>query len=97
MHVGALEVDLHIPASGSRKDKRAVVRHIVDTARARFGVSASEIGHHDLRQRTLIGFAYVAPTPGRVTEVLDEVERFVWAQPDIDVSSSTRHWLDPGD
>jgi uncharacterized protein YlxP (DUF503 family) len=94
VHVAALEVELHIGASGSLKDKRAVVRPIVEGARRRFGVSASEIAHHDRWQRAGLGFAFVAPTAGRVTEVLDQVERFVWAQPEVTVLSVTRHWLE---
>jgi uncharacterized protein len=94
MHVAAMEVELHIGSSGSLKDKRAVVRHIVDTARRRFGVSASEVAHHDRWQRAGIAFAYVAPTAGRVDEVLDRVERFVWSHPEVSVLSVTRHWLD---
>lgn len=94
MHVAALEVELHIGASGSLKDKRAVVRHIVEVARRRFGVSASEVAHHDRWQRAGLGFAFVAPTAGRVEEVLDQVERFVWAQPEVTVLSVARHWLE---
>ncbi|HAM03162.1 MAG TPA: DUF503 domain-containing protein [Acidimicrobiaceae bacterium] len=95
MHCAALEVELHIGASGSLKEKRAVVRHIVETARRRFGVSASEIAHHDRWQRAGIGFAFVAPTAGRVQEVLDQVERFVWSHPEVSVLSVDRRWLDP--
>ena len=94
MHVAALEIELHIGASSSLKEKRAVVRHIVEAARRRFGVSASEVAHHDLWQRAGIGFAFVAPTAGRVEEVLDQVERFVWSHPEVSVLSATRHWLD---
>lgn len=95
MHVAALEVELHIASSASLKDKRAVVRHMVETARRRFGVSASEVAHHDRWQRAGIGFAFVAPTPGRVEEVLDDVERFVWSHPEVTVLSVSRRWLDP--
>ena len=94
MHVAALDVELHIAGSGSLKDKRAVVRHIVEVARRRYGVSASEIAHHDRWQRAGLGFAYVAPTAGRVSEVLDQVERFVWSQPEVSVLSVARHWLE---
>ncbi|MHB8681054.1 MAG: DUF503 domain-containing protein [Acidimicrobiales bacterium] len=97
MHVGALEVELQIDAARSLKAKRSVVRPIVEGARQRFGVSASEVAHHDLWQRACLGFAFVAPTPGRVSEVLDRVERFVWAQPEVTVLSATRHWLDHED
>ena len=94
MHCAALEVELHIGASGSLKEKRAVVRHIVETARRRFGVSASEIAHHDRWQRAGIGFAFVAPSAGRVEEVLDQVERFVWSHPEVSVLSVDRRWIE---
>ena len=87
-------MELHLEASASRKDKRAVVRHLCDTARVRYGVSASEVAHHDLWQRTGIGFAFVAPSAARVEEVLDRVERFVWSHPQVTVVSSARHWLE---
>jgi uncharacterized protein YlxP (DUF503 family) len=94
VHVAALEIELHLPDSGSLKEKRSVIRHLLDTSRQRFGVSASEVDHHDLRQRAALGFAVVAPTAGRVEEVLDRVERFVWSEPRAAVLSSVRHWLD---
>ncbi|HEY7947140.1 MAG TPA: DUF503 domain-containing protein [Acidimicrobiales bacterium] len=94
MHVAAMEVELHLPASSSLKEKRSVVRHLLDTARRRFGVSASEVAHQDLHQRASLGFAVVAPTAGRVEEILDSVERFVWSEPRASVLSTARHWLD---
>jgi uncharacterized protein len=92
--VAALEIELHIGTSTSLKDQRAVVRHVIDTARHRFGVSASEVAHHDRWQRAGIGFAFVAPSAGRVKEVLDQVERFVWSHPEVEVVSVARHWLE---
>jgi hypothetical protein len=94
VHVAALEIELHLPDSGSLKEKRSVIRHLLETSRRRFGVSGSEVDHHDLRQRASLGFAFVAPTAGRVEEVLDRVERFVWSEPRAMVVSSARHWLD---
>jgi uncharacterized protein YlxP (DUF503 family) len=94
MHVAALEIDLHLPDSGSLKEKRSVVRHLLDTSRQRFSVSASEVDLQDLRQRAVLGFAVVAPSAARVDEVLDRVERFVWSDPRVAVLSAARHWLD---
>ena len=94
MHVCALEIELQVSESGSLKEKRAVVRHLVETARRRFGVSASEVAHHDRWQRSGLAFAFVAPDAGHVTEVLDRVERFVWSHPEVTVLSATRHWLE---
>jgi uncharacterized protein YlxP (DUF503 family) len=94
MHVGALTVEIHIAESRSLKAKRSVVRHILDTARRRYGVAAAEVGFLDLWQRAELGFAAVAKDAGHVEDVLDNVERFVWSHPEIEVSASGRHWLD---
>jgi len=93
VHAAALEVDLRLPHSTSLKDKRAVLRSVLDGARNRYRVASAEVGHQDLRQRALVGFAAVAGTPSHVTEVLDEVERFVWSFPDVEVITTDRTWL----
>jgi hypothetical protein len=97
MYVGALEIEIHLPAAGSLKAKRPVVRHLVETSRRRFGVSASEVAHHDLWQRAALGFSVVAPSEAHAANLLDRVERFVWSHPDIVVISTDRHWLTIGD
>jgi uncharacterized protein YlxP (DUF503 family) len=94
VHVAALEFDLHIPEARSLKAKRSVVKPIVEGLRRRFQVAAAEVGHHQQWQRALIAVATVASTAGHVGEILDEVERFVWSRPDIQVLSTARSWLD---
>ena len=94
MHTAALELDLHLPACRSLKAKRAVVKPIVEGLRHRFAVAAAEVDHQDQWQRTVIGVAVVASSPRHVVEVLDEVERFVWSRPDIEVLETTRRWLE---
>lgn len=87
-------MDLHLPANGSLKDKRSVVRHLLDTARQRYRVSAAEVDHHDLTQRCLLGFAIVSGDVNQAETVLAKVERFVWAHPEVDVLSASREWLE---
>jgi uncharacterized protein YlxP (DUF503 family) len=94
LHVLALAVDLRIPDAGSLKDKRSVVRTILDGARRRYGVSAAETGHTDLHGRAELGFAVVSGSAGQCTEVLDAVERFVWSFPEIEVVETDRHWTE---
>jgi len=90
-------MELRIPASGSLKAKRTVVKHLVETAKSRFGVAAAEVGHLDQWQRSELGFAAVAGAPGHVEEVLGAVERFVWSHPEVEVLSGHRTWLDTGE
>lgn len=90
----ALEVELHLPQAGSLKQKRAVVRHLVETARRRHGVAAAEVGFHDQWQRSALGFVTVASTPGHAQALIDEVERFVWSHPEIEVLGIVRRVVD---
>lgn len=94
VYVGALEIEIHLPASGSLKAKRSVVKHLIEASRQRFGVSASEVSHHELWQRAGLGFCAVAPSVAQVERLLSRVERFVWSHPEIQVISVDRHWLE---
>lgn len=85
MHVRALEVDLRIPASRSLKDKRAVLKSILNGAVNRFGVAAAEVAHQDKWQRASLGFAFVSGSAGHADEVMAKVERFVHSFPEIEV------------
>jgi uncharacterized protein len=97
MYVGALEIEIHLPAARSLKAKRSIVRHLVETARHRYGVSASEVSHHERWQRAGLGFSVVAPSAAHAQRLLEQVERFVWSHPELEVISVDRHWVETGD
>ena len=48
MVVGMLSVNMIIPGSNSLKDKRHVVKSMLDHIRNKFNVSAAEIGELDI-------------------------------------------------
>ncbi len=93
MFVLALQMDLHIGHAHSLKDKRGVLRSILDGARRRFGVAAAEVDHQQLWQRTSLGFAAVSSSQAHTTELIDEVSRFVWSFPEVQVLEEERTWL----
>ncbi len=94
MVVGTLRVELHLPQSRSLKAKRAEVRPILDGVRAKYRISAAEVDHQDTWQRAALGFAVVSSSGTQVTEVLDEVERYVWSRPGIEVLDADRAWME---
>jgi uncharacterized protein len=94
MFVLALEVELRIVDAHSLKDKRQVVKSLVETARRRFGISAAEVGRQESWQRATLGFAVVASSARQATLVIDEIDRFVWSQPGVEVVSAERTWLE---
>jgi uncharacterized protein YlxP (DUF503 family) len=90
----AMEVQIHIPDARSLKDRRQVVRSVLDGAHRRFRVSVAELDGSDTWQRAGLGFAVVASTEHGATETMDAVERFVWSHPELDVLDTTRTWLE---
>jgi uncharacterized protein YlxP (DUF503 family) len=96
MYVLAVDMELRLPHAHSLKDKRQVVKSLVEGSRRRFGVSASEVGRQDSWQRARIGFAVVASSAGLAESVLDDVDRFVWSRNEVEVISAERAWLDGG-
>ena len=71
-----------------------MLRPITDGRRGRFRVSVAEVGDQDLWQRANIGVAVVGGTTSHVEDVMDEIERWVWAQPGIEVLSMDRTWME---
>ena len=74
MYVGVLKLGLMAPHCHSLKEKRAVVRGLVDRVRAREGVELKEVGGQDTWQRIVLGAAVVA---GEHRHAADRIERVV--------------------
>ncbi len=71
-----------------------MLRPILERLRHRFGVSVAEVDYQDLWQRAGVGVAVVSGSGAVLTQLLDDVERYVWAQPDIEVIDANRYWLE---
>ena len=89
-----VQLELHIPTSRSLKEKRAVLRPIVEGLRHRFQISVAEVGYQDKWQRALVGMAVVSDSYGHAVEVVDNVERWVWSKPEIEVTRFETEWVD---
>ena len=75
MVVGVLRLTLYIQGASSLKDKRQVVRKVVDRLRSRFNVTVAEVGDNDIWQRAVIGIGAVSNDRSFVNEVLDKCAR----------------------
>jgi uncharacterized protein YlxP (DUF503 family) len=92
VHVAVARVELHIPHSRSLKEKRAVVKPIVEGLRHRFALSAAEVDYQDKWQRSAIGFAVVAGSHAHAEEVMNSAERWVWSRGEVEISSFQTQW-----
>jgi uncharacterized protein YlxP (DUF503 family) len=96
VHAAAVHFDLHLPQAHSLKDKRAILRPILEGCRRRYQVAAAEVDHQDAWQRAGLGVSAVSGTAGHLDQVLDQVERFVWSFPEVEVIGAERRWLEAG-
>lgn len=80
MILGACRIVIGLDGVRSLKEKRGVVRALLDRVRARFDASAAEVEDMDVHERAVLGFAVVSNDEARAHQVLAKIERFVIAQ-----------------
>lgn len=81
MVVGISVFELHLPEARSLKQKRKVVRGLVDRLHSRLRISVAETDHHDLHQRTEIAVAAVALDLAEGRRLMDKVREIVDEEP----------------
>lgn len=80
-----VELDLHLPASRSLKDKRGVIRRLQSRLRTDLGVSVAEVDHQDLWQRCVLGVAIATSDETTGRRVVQDVEEIVARAYEIEV------------
>jgi uncharacterized protein YlxP (DUF503 family) len=58
--VGVLQVELAIPGAYSLKEKRHVLKGLLERLRRDFAVSAAEVDRHDVWNSAIVGVAFVS-------------------------------------
>lgn len=72
MIIGLLTVKLHIPGSGSLKQKRTVIKGLKERLRKRFNISVSEVDNHDKWQLADIALANISTDKTQVNSTLSK-------------------------
>jgi hypothetical protein len=85
MRVAALRVELHLPNPQSLKEKRAVLRPVIEGIKRLGSYSVAEVDHHDLWQRASIGVAIVAPDGTSLAMQVSKLRRYLDRQLEADV------------
>jgi uncharacterized protein YlxP (DUF503 family) len=90
MIIGAAEITLYAPWVHSLKEKRMVVKSILDKVRNRFQISAAETGLQDVHQTAVIGVACVAGTVSQADSIIDHVIGFIEENTDAQITNIAR-------
>ncbi|TYO94764.1 DUF503 domain-containing protein [Desulfallas thermosapovorans] len=93
MVVGVLTLELLLAGSDSLKDKRKVLKSLLERLKHRFNVSVAEVGRQDNRRYSTVGISAVSGDIAHIQSVLDTVVRFIENHNGVEVISMERELL----
>jgi uncharacterized protein len=85
MRAAAFKVELHLPAPQSLKEKRAVLRPVVEGMRRLGSYSIAEVAHQDDWQRATIGVAIVTRDGRDLGAQVAKLRRYLDSRLDVEV------------
>ena len=85
MRAAALRVELHLPTPQSLKQKRSLLRPIIEGMRKLGSYSVAEVGHHDDWQLATLGIAVVAPDGTSLEMHISKLRRYLDSRLEIEV------------
>lgn len=97
MQVAAMRLELSLPATRSLKEKRSVLRPVVEGLRRMASYSVAEVAHHDLWRRAALGVAVVAKNRRELERMMQRVEKYLDRQYEVDVTRVLISYLDDPD
>jgi uncharacterized protein YlxP (DUF503 family) len=83
MIVGVVSAELHMPESRSLKDKRRVIKSLIDRIFQRYRVSIAETGFHELHQRAEISIAVVTQKEAELEKLMEHIRDLLDSQPEV--------------
>ncbi len=77
MFVGVCRLTFHLHGVSSLKEKRGVMRRIIERTKVKFNASVAETEDNDKHQRGVVGVAVVGNTSAHVNAMMSSIVRFV--------------------
>ena len=93
MVIGVLQLDLRLHGPQNLKQKRSVIQKVLARCRNRFPVSCAEVGHQELWQRALLGFAVISSSEQVVAPILTRIEDEVLASGELDLVNAETEFI----
>ena len=86
MVIGVCTIRLHLPGSGSLKDKRRVIKSIIARLQRQFNIAIAEVDEHDSWQHATLGVACVSTSTAHAHGLLTRVVNWIEARrPDVPI------------
>lgn len=98
MKVAAIRIELYIGAAQSLKEKRSVLRPVIEGLRRNVSLSVAEVDHQNSWQHAVIGVAAVARDMAELDRMIDFTRRHFDSQLQCEmVDFAVSHMEEPGE
>jgi len=77
MIVGVMTTQLYLHGITSLKDKRRIIKSVIERLKGKFNISISEVDHNDLKTSAVIAIATVSNDARFINQQLDKVIDFM--------------------
>ncbi len=77
MFVGICKLELYLMAGNSLKEKRQVIRSIIEKLKNRYNISIAEVGGQEALRRAEIGLCLVSNETVYIEKVITGIVRFI--------------------
>jgi uncharacterized protein YlxP (DUF503 family) len=88
--------ELHLPGARSLKDKRRVVKSLVERMHQRYRVSVAETDFQDLHQRAEIAIAAVGRAEGEMEELMQQLRGLLEGEAEAFLTHWEPQYLEAG-
>lgn len=91
MHVLIMEITLRASWVKSLKEKRMVVKSIVQKLKNKFNISVAEIDEQDIHKTVVIGIAAISGSSAQADSTMEHIISFVESNTDAEIIDIKQH------
>lgn len=93
MAVAVGKFELHFPMAHSLKEKRHILRCVMDRVKAKFNVSIAEVENQDLWQRGTVGVAIVSNDRTLLDQIGQRIEEILSGHEEAQITERSWEYL----
>ncbi len=97
MVVGVIRFDLRLHGIQSLKQKRSVIKRLLNQLRSLCPVSIAEVGHNDLLQRSILGASMTSTSEALMDTVFRQLESIIEKSGTVEVIDTENEFIHYGE
>ncbi len=89
MLVGSCEIYMRLIGVKTLKDKRSIIKRLINRVEKNFNVAVAEVGKQDITDRAEIGIAVVSNESRHIESMMDNIINYIegFGEPEIEIIS----------